>query len=78
MLKKNLKRTKNKPENEKFSSSVNLSFTHACLLIQIENFILKSHVTFTKLFSNELMQVRYQNNWMLSRLEISSVKALVG
>ena len=33
-VKKNLKRTKNKPENEKFSSSVNLSFTHACLLIQ--------------------------------------------
>ena len=50
---KRLKRTKYKPENESFSSYVGLSSTHACSY-KIDNFILKSHVTFTKLFSNWL------------------------
>ena len=52
-VEKKLKRTKYKPENEHFSSSVSLSSTHACSY-KIDNFILKSHVTFTKLFSNWL------------------------
>ena len=50
-VKRKLKRTKYKPENVNFSSSVILSSTHACSY-KIDNFILKSHVTFTKLFSN--------------------------
>ena len=52
-IEKRLKRTKCKPENANFSSSVSLSSTHACCY-KIDNFILKSNVTFTKLFSNWL------------------------
>ena len=52
-VEKRLKRTKYKPENENFSSYVGLSSTHACSY-KIDNIILKSHVTFTKLFSNWL------------------------
>ena len=52
-VEKKLKRNKYKPENENFSSPVSLSSTHACSY-KIDNFILKSHSTFTKLFSNWL------------------------
>ena len=50
---KKLKRTEYKPENANFLSSVSLSSTHACCY-RNDNFILKSHVTFTKLFGNWL------------------------
>ena len=52
-VEKKLKRTKYKPENENFSSPVSLSSTHA-RSYKIDNFILKSQVTFKKLFSNWL------------------------
>ena len=52
-VEKRLKRTKCKPKNANFSSSVSLSSTHACRY-KIYNFVLKSHVNFTKLFSNWL------------------------
>ena len=52
---KKLKRTDYKAENASFSSFVSLSSTHHMLvLLQNDNFILKSHVTFTKSFSNWL------------------------
>ena len=60
-VEKKPKRTKYKPENENISSPVSLSSTHACSY-KIDNFILKSHVTFTKLFCNWLYGC--QSNWL--------------
>ena len=50
-VEKRLKRIKYIPENETFSSPESLRSTHACSY-KIDSFILKSHVTFTKLFMN--------------------------
>ena len=51
--KKKLKRTKCKPENANFPNSVSWSSTQACCY-KNDNFILKTDVTFTKMFSNWL------------------------
>ena len=49
-VEKKLKRTKYKIENANFTSSVSLRSTHACCYKNY-NFILTSHITFTKSFS---------------------------
>ena len=51
--KKKPKRTKYKPENANFSSSVSWSSTQGCCY-KNDNFILKTDVTLTKMFSNWL------------------------
>ena len=52
--KKTPERTKYKPENANFSSSVSWSSTQGCCY-KNDNFILKTDVTFTKMFSNWLL-----------------------